>query len=668
MIDPSERPAFLNQISSDGLRTARIAAAWLWAEPRPPSRTNPPVHTYTWDPPGQPELSLDREILALVSVGIRPVGTIAVAPWWAAGDGAIVAPSRYPDLAAFAAAFAARYGPGGAFWARYPQYADLAVRDLELWTEANSANFWTRRADAAEYVKALRQVRAAVQAVQPRVRLLASIGWQGFSSYVSQLYALGVRGLIDGIGFHPYAPHAPAIIGLVRQLRATLQSVGDGALPIDVTETGQPRSHDGSPSRRAGEGLVSDEARAGTLQLTGAALARSDCGIGNMLVYNAVGTETDREPIKEGWMGIYERATAKPNATGRAIAAASQHWRAAPSTGLVICGPGATAPADLLELGSTVTHTTPTCAVADIRYGGNPIEGATLTLRVADGRTSTFEIDAFGFGEVCIPDGPPVWEFDVWAEIPGIARSAVWRCPVTDGPCRIVAPPAAGGVPSSVASASQPVPVGGGAAGSWPHGAALAPCGHRLKARLRRITSTRAHLEASAICRTSAARSRYVVSVRRRRATRRVVLRTVWLRTNLARRFQARVRLRQGDRVYVTRAADRATGAPRLVASATVCRYRLTVGLKRVTARRATVRARASCPARAARARYVVSVRRKGSRKRTILTSRVLRTNITRTFVVRVRLRTGDRLYLTRAADRRTGTGRLIASVRFRGR
>ncbi len=134
------------------------------------------------------------------------LAVLAGAPPWAGGGGEEMTPAHYGDFVAFAQAFAARYGAGGSFWSQNPQLPYLPVQQFEIWTEANSTNFWTGSPDPSAYAAVLPPLSAAVHSVDPGAQILASIGWPNAAAYVSQLYGLGVGPSIDAIGFHPTPP------------------------------------------------------------------------------------------------------------------------------------------------------------------------------------------------------------------------------------------------------------------------------------------------------------------------------------------------------------------------------------------------------------------------------------------------------------------------------
>jgi hypothetical protein len=539
------------KMATDALQTARMDAVWSWAEPNAPVNAQ---HTYTWSNPGDPAHSLDQIVGSLAANGVRMLAVIDLPPSWAAGSGTQMVPAHYDDYVAFAAAFAARYGEGGTFWQQNPQLPYLPVVDFEVWNEANSANFWSGSADPTEYAKVLVGASAAIHAVDPSAQVLASIGWQSFQSYVSTLYKLGVKGSIEGIAFHPYAPDAFGIVLLTEELRATLGSAGEESLPIYEDEVGLPDAASGPGAAFAYDGPVSDAARAATLSLTGDALAHGDCGVQSFDVFALVGSD-DNVSGAGGYFGMFDYETDAPNMTGAAIIAASQRWQASPLGGLVECGSGTTATADLLPLGLQLTHTSPTCVSAEITYAGNPLENAELVLRTADGRVDPAGTNAFGETKMCLQDGPAIKSFTAYAEVsspataaslvaPNMAMSASYTCAVAGATCVQGASAPSTGTP------------------------AAAQARYRLSASLVHVSTKRATLRARlvrSVGRPPAARLQ--VWLPRHAAGSRRLIATVTLTAARWRTFTARVALRVGERIVVSVVADERAGLTTLHAT-----------------------------------------------------------------------------------------------------
>ncbi|MEN0015252.1 MAG: hypothetical protein AAGC46_17915, partial [Solirubrobacteraceae bacterium] len=421
---------YFDQLSAGQMNIARVQISWRSAEPSAPVGG---VHIYNWNAggPGSRD-SIDYIMTLLAQRGIRAAPLFAAVPAWVSANGYRMSSAAYPNFASFVAAFAGRYGPGGAFWAEHPELSSLPTLEYEIWTEANSTNFWTGQPNANEYAFALQQISTALHRAQPGATLLASIGWQNFAAYISDLAAAGGLSAVDGIGFHPYAPHAPAIIGLVTALRTKLNALGRQDMPIEVTESGQPVVTSGAGAASAGDGLVTDAARAATQSFTADALARSNCGVGQFLVYALTGDGSNGE----GLMGVFRHADATPYVTGAALQRSSLRWVAQYNQGnpaansLSLCG-GTTPTSSMVAMGLTLKKTGDTCALGTAGYDGNPIEGATLQVSAPNRGSYGQPTNAYGQNTVCLANGTGAASyFEVYATIPNAGRSAIYRCAV----------------------------------------------------------------------------------------------------------------------------------------------------------------------------------------------------------------------------------------------
>lgn len=651
-VSPDRWGSFLDQMQAGGMTRGRIDANWQYAEPVPPNASG--QHSYTWFRSWDPRASMDTQARLMASRGIRMVPVLSHAPDWAAGSGTKLNPSRYADFAAFAAAFAKRYGPGGDFWRENPDLPALPVHEYELWTEANSPIFWTGGANPGEYDAALRAIRPALKRVDPSAQLLASIGWMDWENYVRQMYANGAKGLIDGIGFHPYAPNAPSILALVTRMRDILRGVGDGGLPIWITETGQPAST-GVGGDKADSGLVADVARAATQTMTGDALARSDCDIRDFQVYAIVGTETNREPLSEGFMGVMRLADGTPNATGAALMRASLRWRARQDSGIVLCGSGTTPPEKLLPLDFQIEHFSPTCVRGITTYDGNPMEAAMTHLTTADGRDAPGYVNAYGQSEVCIPKGPPIWEFDVVSRIDNVATSQRWRCTVPasqtvpPGSCRIVDAPLPAASPAPPKSKAKPV------------------CRWQVRAKLLSARPKNALLQSEVGCRVTPKKAKFGLSLRAK-GKKPKTLKPVTLVPGVTKTITLPRRLKKGEGIELATKGDAKRKLPKLVARTTALGGATAAGsegcdwkLETKVLHGRKVRARLTCPPPRTSLRFTLAVKRKKAKKPKTLRALTLRGGRVTKINVRTRLRVGDVVILARAADSKLGVPQLRA-------
>ena len=317
----------LAAVRAFGLREARSDAFWMWAEPRPPAGGK---HTYEWG-------RLDAIAGALAANGLRWLPILDYSAGWAAS-----VPSDYhspprsnADYAAYARAFAERYGRGGSFWAQHPELDALPVLDYEIWNEPNGRWAWRPRPDPARYADMYLKARAAIRAADPRATVVVG-GLVAHASFVDRLYRArpALRGNVDAVGWHAYARQVKGIVRGVRELRQTLRRLGEGKVPIHITELGWPtKGH--FPI------VISEVTRAVSLENAAETLARSDCGIASVVVYTWTAPERNPDD-KEDWYGIVH-SDGGPTPTSEAFERVLAHWRGKPVTDasrLRLCGRG----------------------------------------------------------------------------------------------------------------------------------------------------------------------------------------------------------------------------------------------------------------------------------------------------------------------------------------
>ena len=136
----------------------------------------------------------------------------------------------YGDIARFVAS---RYGS--------------RLAGLEVWNEPNHPGFLSGSDPATTYVKIVKAANAAVNAVNPRLPVVAG-GLSGADrSFLEALYRRGMRGHYDVLSIHPYnGAHAPEtkmkypsweFLGGIKHIRAAQNAVGDKA-PLWLSEFG----------------------------------------------------------------------------------------------------------------------------------------------------------------------------------------------------------------------------------------------------------------------------------------------------------------------------------------------------------------------------------------------------------------------------------------------
>jgi hypothetical protein len=287
---PVQVEARLHDLRLSGATIARTDALWELAEPQPPANG---VHRYNW--------TFDDQIaFSLAAVGLRWLPIIDYTAGW---DESVAGQDHSPprsaaDFAAFGAALAARYGPGGAFWREHSALPPQPVDTFEVWNEPDLPQFWSPAPDASRYADLYLQTRDAITAVDPDARVIIGGLAHPGSFLPALLHAHGdLRGHVDGVGIHPYGGNTFDVLAVVRTARRTLRGLGMGDVPLYVTEVGWTTHPPGARN------YASDQARATYLSGTVAALGHTDCGIAATLVYSWVTPQHDRTN-REDWFGL----------------------------------------------------------------------------------------------------------------------------------------------------------------------------------------------------------------------------------------------------------------------------------------------------------------------------------------------------------------------------
>lgn len=281
--------AQLGALRATGAVLARADALWEAVQPQPPQGAD---RRYDW--------SFDDRIAgALAAHGLRWLPLIDYSPEWAhsiPGQDKS-APSRPADYAAYAAAVAARYGPGGSFWAAHPRLPALPAQALEIWNEPDNPAFWMPAPNAGQYADLYAEARAAVTAVQPSLRVVVG-GLTHPESFLPAMLAArpDLVGHIDGVAIHPYGVPSVVVFRIGRA-RALLDRLGLKGVPLYVTEFGW------TTSPYATRDYASPAVRPGYIALTVGALGHLACGLAAATLYTWV-TEDQNPRDNAEWYGI----------------------------------------------------------------------------------------------------------------------------------------------------------------------------------------------------------------------------------------------------------------------------------------------------------------------------------------------------------------------------
>jgi hypothetical protein len=227
----ADAPTVLAALRATGATDARTDAFWESAEPQPPVSG---VRTYDWEYD-------DAVASTLAGAGLTWHAVIDYSAWWASDPGAGVNPGVEPahvaDYAAYAGAFAARYGVGGSFWAEHPMLSPKPVQVFEIWNEPDLPMFWGPTPNLAEYGGMYLKARAAIKAVDPSATVIVGgLVWPIVDLPTMLAARPALRGSVDGLGIHVYQLTGDATLGVVAS-----DLVADGAaldVPMYVDEFG----------------------------------------------------------------------------------------------------------------------------------------------------------------------------------------------------------------------------------------------------------------------------------------------------------------------------------------------------------------------------------------------------------------------------------------------
>jgi hypothetical protein len=152
-------------------------------------------------------------------------------------------PARARDFAAFAAALARRYGPGGSFWRRHPALAGHAIRAWQIWNEPNLPVYWAGRPNARQYVTLLASAARAIRRVAPRAEIVtagipdSTLGI-GLDRYVGEMLDDDAAASFDTLAIDPYARSDLGVLSATARMRGLLDAAGLHGAGIWLTEIG----------------------------------------------------------------------------------------------------------------------------------------------------------------------------------------------------------------------------------------------------------------------------------------------------------------------------------------------------------------------------------------------------------------------------------------------
>lgn len=243
-----------------------------WSDIQPVSRD-----AYTWT-------STDAVVRDCATAGLKIFAILDKPPVWAVGGASTAESWTKPpitepattDYANWCGAVAARYGPGGTYWAANPTVPYVPVTEYEVWNEPYKFAAW-KAADGSQLAADTAAYARMVTAAAAKIHLTA--GCKVFAAVdtgtdntggspspqpflIPFLGQPGVLTAIDGLSVHPYAyGYNPATYSLngtpraasdvewrrswlhtskMADYRAILADADKPTLPVWITEIGYP--------------------------------------------------------------------------------------------------------------------------------------------------------------------------------------------------------------------------------------------------------------------------------------------------------------------------------------------------------------------------------------------------------------------------------------------
>ncbi|HLH67253.1 MAG TPA: hypothetical protein VKV27_16305 [Solirubrobacteraceae bacterium] len=304
---PAQLSAQLASVRATGATVARTDALWEATEPLAPVDGH---HHYNW--------AFDDAIARALAE--HDLTWLPIIDYTAPYNQSIPGQDHSPplsdvDYADYAAAFAGRYGPGGSFWSANPDLTPRPVTAMEIWNEPDNAQFWLPGPDPGAYADLYLTARAAIQRVDPSMRVLIG-GLVDPATFLPAMVRARplIRGHVDGVAIHPYGSPG-VVLAKVRAARATLVSLGMGSVPLYVTEFGWTVSPPGAPD------YAPSTVRDGYITQTLDDLGHLSCGLAAAVLYTWVTPEVDPRNAQD-WYGIADPSGAGgPTPATRAFAA-----------------------------------------------------------------------------------------------------------------------------------------------------------------------------------------------------------------------------------------------------------------------------------------------------------------------------------------------------------
>ena len=229
----------LDMMQSIGVQDIRIGLYWAQIEPA--------EGVFNWT-------KADYIVNQANARGMGVLTVLNQTPAWA-GDPIGAGTPSAEDFSSYATAVTARYKG--------------KISAVEIWNEPN-ASFFLNPVSPSNYTELLKAGYTAIKAVDPSITVIGGVLGSGQTqvkpdgtvvtmdpyNFLQGMYDAGAQGFFDALSFHPYKYDikfsnqgliADSPLNQLKEMRALMDSLGDGAKSIWATEYGLPTVSGGLP-------------------------------------------------------------------------------------------------------------------------------------------------------------------------------------------------------------------------------------------------------------------------------------------------------------------------------------------------------------------------------------------------------------------------------------
>jgi hypothetical protein len=237
----------LDTMVADGVQTVRVVFDWSYAQPYKNWSSVPAGETSQFtNVKGIPTRFGEYDQLMVLAAArhLTVFPTVAYAPGWdatSAPNGLLPIPKKDAPYAAFCAALARRYGPGGELWELISP-AD-PIHMWEIWNEPNLSYYWSKQPFEDTYVPLLHAAYDAIKAVSSSTQVMVGGLTNNSWNALRLLYRVpGAGRWFDGVALHPYTKYPAGVITIMQNVRAVLKAHDGSNKTLVADEISWPSS------------------------------------------------------------------------------------------------------------------------------------------------------------------------------------------------------------------------------------------------------------------------------------------------------------------------------------------------------------------------------------------------------------------------------------------